>query len=94
MSCKSFEEWLNWIENCHSSEIELGLERCRGVLNQLLNSPLSCPIITVAGTNGKGSTVAVLESLALQANKTVVVYKTTGFGLRFRLQQINEVCGK
>ncbi|PCJ50682.1 MAG: bifunctional folylpolyglutamate synthase/dihydrofolate synthase [Gammaproteobacteria bacterium] len=71
---KTYDQWLSWIESCHVTEIDLGLDRCRQVLHQLLNEKLNCTILTVAGTNGKGSTVAVLEALALQANKSVVVY--------------------
>jgi len=65
---RTFEQWLTWMESCHPAEIELGLKRCRTVLDRLLEGKLNCPIITVAGTNGKGSTLAVLEALAKQAN--------------------------
>ena len=60
---KTLAEWLSWQEKLHLSEIDLGLERIRAVANNLdLLSP-SFPIITVAGTNGKGSAVALLESV-------------------------------
>jgi len=71
---KTFEQWLSWMESCHPDEIELGLERCKGVLQRLLSSKYSFPIITVAGTNGKGSTIATLEALARNANIKPLVY--------------------
>ncbi len=64
-------EWLEWQEKLHLSEIDLGLERIGKVAKKLdLLSP-SLPIITLAGTNGKGSSVALLESiLRAQGYKT------------------------
>lgn len=71
---KSFEQWLSWMESCHPEEIELGLGRCKRVLERLLTKRYDFPVITVAGTNGKGSTIAVLESLSRQANIKPLVY--------------------
>ena len=60
---KTLADWLNWQETLHLSEIDLGLDRIREVANKLnLLSP-NFPIITVAGTNGKGSCVALFESI-------------------------------
>ncbi|KAG1665735.1 Dihydrofolate synthase/folylpolyglutamate synthase [Nymphon striatum] len=60
---RSLSEWLNWQEKLHLSEIDLGLERIGKVAKELgiLDPPFT--IITVAGTNGKGSSVAILESI-------------------------------
>lgn len=58
--------WLERIEKLHPSEIELGLERLRGVAVRLLDGAPAFPVITVAGTNGKGSVVALIDSLARQ----------------------------
>lgn len=60
---RSLSEWLSWQETLHLSEIDLGLERIGKVAKKLgiLSPPF--PIITVAGTNGKGSSVALLESV-------------------------------
>lgn len=68
---KTLAEWLSWQETLHLSEIDLGLDRIREVAKKLnLLSP-TFPIITVAGTNGKGSTVALFESiLKAQGYKT------------------------
>ena len=60
---QTLEDWLRWQESLHLSEIDLGLDRIAKVANKLdLLSP-KFPIITVAGTNGKGSTVAFLDSI-------------------------------
>ena len=60
---KNLAEWLSWQETLHLSEIDLGLDRIRVVAEALdLLSP-TFPIITVAGTNGKGSSVAMLDAI-------------------------------
>ena len=60
---KTLTEWLSWQESLHTQEIDLGLDRIRKVAQRLnLLSP-SFPIITVAGTNGKGSCVAMLDAI-------------------------------
>ncbi|MDP0588891.1 MAG: bifunctional tetrahydrofolate synthase/dihydrofolate synthase [Candidatus Endonucleobacter bathymodioli] len=76
----SLPQWLGWLETTrHESEIELDLERIRSVAASvgLLNpAPF---IITVAGTNGKGSTVALLESILLAAGYKVGVTSSPHF---------------
>jgi len=62
---RSLAEWLAFIERQHPEPIALGLDRVVDVL-QRIEARLVCPIITVGGTNGKGSTCAMLESI-LQA---------------------------
>ena len=59
---KNLAEWLAYIERQHPSTIALGLERVSQIM-QTLNLALGCPVITVGGTNGKGSTCAMLESI-------------------------------
>ena len=61
---RSLEQWFQWIQQCHPRTMELGLERVTRVARRLDLLPVSVPVITVAGTNGKGSTVALLETLA------------------------------
>ena len=53
--------WLAYVERLHPKTIELGLERVRVVLDRLA-LPKFCPIVVVGGTNGKGSTCAMLEA--------------------------------
>ena len=75
MKFNTLPEWLSWQESLHYKEIDLGLERVRQVLSQLqLSADFICPLITVAGTNGKGSTVAILESILLAANYSTLCY--------------------
>jgi dihydrofolate synthase/folylpolyglutamate synthase len=59
---RSLEHWLAFIEKQHPKTIALGLERVGEVLARL-EIELRCPVITVTGTNGKGSTCAMLESI-------------------------------
>jgi dihydrofolate synthase/folylpolyglutamate synthase len=66
-------DWLAHCERLHPKTIELGLDRVRAVA-QRLQLALTCPVITVAGTNGKGSTCAMLEAIALQAGYRTGVY--------------------
>lgn len=68
----NLSEWLTYVERLHTREIALGLDRVRAVYARL--PALSCPVITVAGTNGKGSTTAFLEAIYLAAG-----YKTGAY---------------
>jgi dihydrofolate synthase/folylpolyglutamate synthase len=65
--------WLAYIERQHPQAIALGLDRVRAVLDRLA-IPKPCPILTVGGTNGKGSTCAVIESILLAAGYRVGCY--------------------
>ncbi|MFN3587445.1 MAG: bifunctional tetrahydrofolate synthase/dihydrofolate synthase, partial [Moraxellaceae bacterium] len=58
----SLDAWLAWLERQHPSLIDMGLERVGLVADRLGVRDLRCPVITVGGTNGKGSTVATLVS--------------------------------
>lgn len=66
-------EWLAYCERLHPKTIDMGLERVREVAARL-GLRFECPVITVAGTNGKGSTCAMLEAIALQAGYRTGVY--------------------
>ncbi|WP_405242593.1 bifunctional folylpolyglutamate synthase/dihydrofolate synthase [Lentisalinibacter salinarum] len=70
---ETLDEWLDWQSGLSATEIELGLERVARVLGdmELARPPL---VITVGGTNGKGSAVALLEHLARQAGRRPGVY--------------------
>ena len=72
----TLQDWLAYCEQLHPkgiNGIELGLDRIR-VVAQRMELRFTCPVITVAGTNGKGSTCAMLESILGQAG-----YKTGTF---------------
>jgi dihydrofolate synthase/folylpolyglutamate synthase len=77
----SLAEWLTWLEQQSSeSRIELGLDRVRvvaaamGLPMQGHEVRLGMPTVVVAGTNGKGSTCALIASIAVQAGYRVAVY--------------------
>jgi dihydrofolate synthase/folylpolyglutamate synthase len=70
---KTLAEWLAWCEQLHPKSIELGLDRVRAVADRMAIR-FTSPVITVAGTNGKGSTCAMLEAIALQAGYRAGVY--------------------
>ncbi|MBL0420210.1 bifunctional tetrahydrofolate synthase/dihydrofolate synthase [Ramlibacter sp. AW1] len=69
----TLQDWLAHCERLHPKTIALGLERVRQVA-QRLALRFDCPVITVAGTNGKGSTCAMLEAIAGQAGWRCGVY--------------------
>lgn len=75
MRFDNLNDWLAWQESLNPAEIELGLERVTAVLAQAgLSTSFNCPLITVAGTNGKGSVVAMLEAMAIAAGVKVCSY--------------------
>lgn len=65
--------WLAMLETMHPKAIDMGLERVAQV-KERLGIRFDCPVITVGGTNGKGSTCAMLESILLQAGYRVGLY--------------------
>ena len=56
-------DWLAWQEGLHPNSIDLGLERLKLVMQRLGWQTPACPIITIAGTKGKGSCAAILDSM-------------------------------
>jgi dihydrofolate synthase/folylpolyglutamate synthase len=73
MPGRSLADWLEYIERIHPRSIQLGLERVAKVRDASGRST-SDVILTVAGTNGKGSTCAMLESILLAAGYKVGLY--------------------
>jgi dihydrofolate synthase/folylpolyglutamate synthase len=69
----TLDAWLSLLESRHSKAIDMGLDRVRAV-KERLGLHFDCPVIMVAGTNGKGSTCAMLESVLLQAGYRVGLY--------------------
>jgi dihydrofolate synthase/folylpolyglutamate synthase len=70
---KTLQEWLDWCEQLHPVAIDMGLDRVKNVADRMALR-FDCPVITVAGTNGKGSTCAMLEAVLLQAGYRTGVY--------------------
>ena len=69
----TLSDWLAHCEQLHPKNIDMGLKRVRAVADRM-QIRFDCPVITVAGTNGKGSTCAMLESILLQAGYRTGVY--------------------
>ncbi len=73
MPGRSLAEWLDYIERIHPKSIQLGLDRVARVRDTLGKSSPAV-VFTVAGTNGKGSTCAILEAILLAAGYKVGLY--------------------
>jgi dihydrofolate synthase/folylpolyglutamate synthase len=65
------DQWLYYLENLHSSEIDLGLSRISKVAERLAIDLSFAKVITVAGTNGKGTTCAFIENALLSYDNIV-----------------------
>lgn len=68
---RSLEDWLDYIQTLHFREIDLTLERVRTVYTRLYPSGVSFRVMTIAGTNGKGSTAELLSSIYCAAGHRV-----------------------
>ncbi|WP_068545659.1 bifunctional tetrahydrofolate synthase/dihydrofolate synthase [Thalassotalea crassostreae] len=75
-SFSSLDEWLFYLESIHPSEIDMGLTRIREVGQRLNIDLTNSKIITVAGTNGKGTTCAFIENALLSLGHSVAVYSS------------------
>lgn len=86
----SVSEWLAYFEKRHQKEIQLGLSRVNQIAKALdLLSP-NATVITVAGTNGKGSTISSLEAIYTSAGYQVAAYTSPhllDFNERIRINQ-------
>ena len=69
----TLDDWLAHCQRLHPTEIEMTLERSLRV-KESLDLRFTVPVIAVAGTNGKGSTCAMLEAIALQSGYRVGLY--------------------
>jgi dihydrofolate synthase/folylpolyglutamate synthase len=84
-------DWLRWQEGLNPRLVDLGLERCALVAQRMGLARLPMPVVTVAGTNGKGSCIAYLASILESAGHPVAAY-TSPF-----LRRYNEslrLCGR
>jgi dihydrofolate synthase/folylpolyglutamate synthase len=95
--CKDLNEWLCYLENLHNTEIDLGLSRI-GQVGKRLNINFDfARVITVAGTNGKGTTCAFLENALLEEHMneqslSVAVYSSPHierFNERLRINKVD-----
>jgi dihydrofolate synthase/folylpolyglutamate synthase len=69
----TLEAWLAYLETLHPKAIALGLERVAAVHSRM-RLGLACPVVTVTGTNGKGSTCAMLEAVLRRAGFRTGLY--------------------
>lgn len=72
----SLEQWLTYLEKVHPQNIELGLERVNAVFQKLQLDFSQSTVITVAGTNGKGTTCALIEQALLCTEQSVAVFSS------------------
>ncbi len=85
---KTLDDWLEYIGRQHPQAIEMGLARVRAVADAMGLARPAPRVITVAGTNGKGSTVAFLEAIAREAGLRVGAYTSphlVEYGERVRI---------
>ncbi len=73
-SSRTLEQWVDYIQGLHHRQIELSLDRVRDVYLRLLPNGLRCKVITISGTNGKGSTAELLASIYRQGTYRVGKY--------------------
>lgn len=71
----TLDDWLAHCERLHPKSIDMGLNRVKVVADRM-GLKFDCPVITVAGTNGKGSTCAMLEAILLEAGYRTGVYNS------------------
>ncbi|WP_217474517.1 bifunctional tetrahydrofolate synthase/dihydrofolate synthase [Stutzerimonas stutzeri] len=76
MTVRSLQDWLDYLEQLHPTAIDMGLDRCREVAAKLGLTRPAPQVITVTGTNGKGSTCAFIAELLVGQGKTVGVYSS------------------
>ena len=79
MPFDTLQDWLHWLESNHPTEIKLGLDRVGIVAERLSYSFENIRVITVAGTNGKGSCVARISTLLQSAGCRVGCYTSPHF---------------
>ncbi|HEV2331648.1 MAG TPA: bifunctional folylpolyglutamate synthase/dihydrofolate synthase, partial [Gammaproteobacteria bacterium] len=74
MRFKTLDEWLAWQEQLHPNPIDLGLHRVQRMLGILGLTKPDYRILTIGGTNGKGSSVAFAETMLLAGGYKVGAY--------------------
>ena len=90
----SLDEWLELLESRHHKTIDLGLERCREVWRQMGSPRPASKLFTVAGTNGKGSTVAYLCAMLQGLGYSNGSYTTPHLLHYNERVQINGMCAR
>ncbi len=86
---RTLEDWLTHIQSVHWRTIDMSLERVRRVLDNLHIQPLEFVLVSVAGTNGKGSSVGMLEAILAEDGYRTGAYTSphlVHYGERIRVQ--------
>ncbi len=90
MTPRDLTTWLDYLNHLHVRSIDLELGRMQRVAHTLQIQQPKCPVVTVAGTNGKGSVVGFLEALYVNAGYKVATYTSPhliSFNEQFRINQ-------
>lgn len=74
LTARDLSDWLRWIELLHPQSVDLGLERVAAVLEAMQLARPSFTVITIGGTNGKGSTVTMCDAMLRAAGYRVGAY--------------------
>ena len=90
MTQRTLGEWLAYLEQLHPSAIDMGLERSREVANRMGLLKPAPRVVTVTGTNGKGSTCAFVASLLRAQGLNVGVYSSPHL---LRYNERVQICG-
>ena len=91
-SQRSVEQWVEYIQTLHFREIELGLDRVNEVYQRLIPQGIGFTVISIAGTNGKGSTAELLSSIYKAAGYTVGKFTSPHlieYGERYCINGVN-----
>lgn len=76
---RTLDQWLQYQLQVHPQVVAMGLDRMRVVAQRMGLLKLPCPVISVAGTNGKGSTVAFIEAIASSSGFRVGAFTSPHF---------------
>jgi len=85
------DDWLRWQETLNPRLVDLGLDRCARVAGRMGLKALPMPVVTVAGTNGKGSCIAYLTRILEAAGHAVAAYTSP---VLLRYNESLRVCGR
>ena len=89
INSRSLDKWLDYIQEQHDKEIDMGLDRMFEMVERLDLNPITPNVVTVAGTNGKGTVCHLLEATYRHAGYKTGLFTSPhliSFSERFRIQ--------